>query len=421
MRSVQRPGSLGVRRLLAPNILVPMAILGAVGVSIALLNVGEGPKRPSPRSVSIRERSAPTTSLAGLERTVVDMERRVSANPDDAEAAVRLADTLMRQSRATGDAGLVARAEAVLLGARGVEATRYDVEQMLGSVYLSLHKFRAAIEAAERCRRMRPDDPVNAGILGDAHLELGEYDTAFKAFDEMMRLRPNAASYARVSYARELQGDLPGAVAAMRLAAEAVGGSDLEAIAWHHAQLGELYLQLGDPAQARHAFGVALAAFPEHPLALFGSAKAMVAAGDTAGAVALLKDLATRQSNPDVHALLGELLESSGEHAEASRHYTLAEAAWRSDASEPRHLARFLATRGRALEAVAVAERAAISRQDIYTDDALAWAYHKAGRHDDAERAIARALRTGSRHPDILAHAAAIRGAGAAPGHAPSE
>ena len=39
----------------------------------------------------------------------------------------------------------------------------------------------------------------------------------------MIDRRPNLAGYARVSYVRELRGDLPGAVEAMRLAVAAGG------------------------------------------------------------------------------------------------------------------------------------------------------------------------------------------------------
>ena len=89
--------------------------------------------------------------------------------------------------------------------------------------------------------------------------------------------------------------------------------------------------------------------------------------------------------------------------------YALAEAAWRIDAPEPKNLARFLADRGeKVAEAVVIAEEAARVRHDIFTEDALAWAYFKAGRVEDAKRAIRLALRTGTRDRDILRHAEAI-------------
>ena len=82
---------------------------------------------------------------------------------------------------------------------------------------------------------------------------------------------------------------------------------------------------------------------------------------------------------------------------------------WRVDAPEPKNFARFLAEHNRKIdEAVQIAERAASGRRDIFTEDALAWAYFKAGRIEDARKAMTLALRTGTRDRDIRSHAAAI-------------
>jgi hypothetical protein len=62
-------------------------------------------------------------------------------------------------------------------------------------------------------------------------------------------------------------------------------------------------------------------------------------------------------------------------------------------------------------EAVRLAESAAAERRDIFTEDALAWSYFKAGRLTDAASAIARAQRTGTRDRSIRDHAAAISSA----------
>jgi tetratricopeptide (TPR) repeat protein len=245
--------------------------------------------------------------------------------------------------------------------------------------------------------------------VGDAHLELGDYEEAFNAFDRMMQLRPGAASYARVAYARELQGDLTGALESMRLAAEASEGGDLEAIAWYHSQVGELYLKLDKPIDALREFSTASSAFPGHPFAVVGYAKALEMTGQREQSRALLEDLVRKSPTPDVHARLGDLLAAEGRAQEARRQYALAEAAWRSDAPEPKNLARFLAEHGEKLdEAVTIAEAAAKIRHDIFTQDALAWAYFKAGRVADAKRTIRLALRTGTRDRDILRHAEAI-------------
>jgi tetratricopeptide (TPR) repeat protein len=147
-----------------------------------------------------------------------------------------------------------------------------------------------------------------------------------------------------------------------------------------------------------------------------GYAKAIAAEGDVNGALELLRGLSEKSPTPDLAARTGELLERLGRHAAAERQYALAEAGWRGDAPEPKNLARFLAEHNRKIpEAIAIAEAAAAERRDIFTEDALAWAYFKAGRIADAKRAIAMALRTGTRDAAIRAHAAAIERAATAP------
>jgi tetratricopeptide (TPR) repeat protein len=76
---------------------------------------------------------------------------------------------------------------------------------------------------------------------------------------------------------------------------------------------------------------------------------------------------------------------------------------------QPALLARFLAEHDLNVdEAVRLAEGAASDRHDIFTEDALAWSYFKAGRLSEAATAIDRARRTGTRDRSILFHAAAI-------------
>ena len=140
-----------------------------------------------------------------------------------------------------------------------------------------------------------------------------------------------------------------------------------------------------------------------------GYAKVLAAEGDTVGALELLRRAADRSPTPDLAMRMGDLLARLGKHEDAERQYALAEAGWRGDAPDPTNLARFLAEHDRKIpEAVTIAETAASARHDIFTEDALAWAYFKAGRIVDARRAIALATRTGTRDATIRAHAAAI-------------
>ena len=403
-----------MRRFLELRNLVPVAIIAAVAAMVAYANVRDarGGRRPYTAAPPIGTPGAPRTSRDDLARRAADMEARLATDPDDAGAALLLADALLRQTRVTGNPGLTLRAEQVLTRVLRDDPGSYDANRMLALLYLSQHRFREAIRAGEKNRDARPYDPVNYGVIGDAHLELGDYDEAFAAFDRMMTLRPGAASYARVAYARELQGNLKGAVEAMTLAAGATSPTDPEALAWTRSQVGDLYMQLGKLYEAKAEYAAASQAFPGHPFAVIGYANVVAAEGDVTGALELLRRLAETSPTPDLARRTGDLLRRLGRGDEAERQYALAEAGWRGDAPEPKSLARFLADHGRNIpEAVAIAEAAAADRHDIFTEDALAWTYFKAGRLADARAAIARALRTGSRDVDIRAHAAAIQGA----------
>jgi len=145
---------------------------------------------------------------------------------------------------------------------------------------------------------------------------------------------------------------------------------------------------------------------------MMGYARLLAARGEQSGALTLLQELARTAPTPDLAARTGDLLARLGRRDEAERQYALAEAGWRVDAPEPRNLARFLADHDRKIpEAVAIAVGTSAERHDIFTEDALAWAYFKAGRVADAREAIAQALRTGTADADIRAHAKAIEAA----------
>jgi tetratricopeptide (TPR) repeat protein len=388
---------------------VAVVLLGIVVAVIVRANVQKLAWPRTGADVAPVDPGRATTSRDGLQRTIDATQDRLRRNPTDAQAAVSLADALLRQARVSGNAGLAAVAEQALLRVLKDDPLEYDARRMLAAVYLSEHRFREAIREAARAREQRPADDWNYGVLGDGHLELGEYDQAFAAFQHMMDLRPTAGAYARAAYAFELRGQLERALEAMRLSTDATAPNDPESLAWHHAQMGDLHRQLGHLDAAEFEYRWAERTFPDHPFASAGIARLQAARGDRQGAAAAYERAMSRSPSPDAAERLGDLYMALGRSREASQQYALAEAGWRFDAPQPAALARFLADHDRSIgEAVQLAERTAADRQDIFTEDALAWCYFKAGRLADAEAAMKQARRTGTKDRSILAHAAAI-------------
>jgi tetratricopeptide (TPR) repeat protein len=365
-------------------------------------------RRPEPVA-PLGSTYAPGTSGVSLALVVRDAEARLAQKPDDASVAVRLADAWLRQSRIHGHASLAVKAERLLRPVLLREPDRTDGRRLLIASLLAQHRFREALAEAERASAARPGDAWTQAAIGDACLQLGDYDRAFAAYDRAAADRPDAAAYARVAYGREITGDLAGALRIMTLALDGTNPTDVEQIAWQLVEMGRLYLQADRAADASHSFARAEHVFPGYPAAALGLARVAAARGDHAGA---LTRLSVVPPGPDAWHLQSRALRALGRIADAASAERWAEAAWRIDAPDAIKLALLLAGQpGRAAEAVDVAEIAASERQDIFTADALAWAYHQAGRHADARAMSARAMRTGTADPDLRSRARTIAAA----------
>ena len=356
------------------------------------------------------------TSRASLTRTVGQMTMRLSAHPDEGEAAVRLAEALVRVQRVNNDGRAAIAAEEHLRAFLARAPGDYAAQRMLATVLLSQHRFGEAIALASKASARNPRDAWNFGTIGDGYLELGDYDRAFAAFDTMGRLKPGPPAYARVAYALELKGDLSGALDYMRRAADGTTPNDQELQAWLFTQIGLLQLQQGRVGDAARSFERAEATFPGHPLAIDGLARIKIVEGNLAAARQLYQEQLAKIPTPDVAAVVGDLLVATGESSSAERYYRMSEqielAGWSNGARQPQVLARFLAERNRDIaRAVALADEAAAARNDIFTLDTQAWAYFKAGRLPEAGRIARQALRTGTRDARVLYHAAEIAAA----------
>lgn len=369
------------------------------------------PAFPQRRTAEVLETSRDRLALA-----VNEASARVASQPDNAAAVVRLAGLLLRLQRVNQDdrsgRAAIDRLDAFL----SRHPSHYEAARLKASALVSQHRFRDGIALAHSLIARDPRDAWNYGVAGDAYLELGDYERAFAAFDRMGALQPGPPAYARVSYALELKGDLPGALEYMQRAADGTTPNDAESQAWHFSQIGLLHLQLGRRVEAAREFERALATFPQYPAAIEGLARVRVAAGDLKAARALYREQFARTPATHLAAAIGDLSAALGGAAEARRYHDMAEqierAVWARGQRQPQALSRLLSDHGRdPAAAVSLAEEAAARQRDIFTIDTLAWAYFKAGRLAEASKHSTDALRTGCRDSRLLYHAAEIRAA----------
>ncbi len=271
-----------MKALITATVIVALA-LGALLGGVARESRSATPAAPAPvEAEALRAGFAPGDTQALIGRLQAD----VAARPSDSHPLALLGLAYAQRARETGDAAYVSRADRALRRAVKLEPQDFEALTGLGGVALTRHRFRDALALARRALAAAPTTAAPQGVLGDALLELGRYDAAFAAFDRMAALKPNTSSYARVSYARELRGDVAGAIGAMELALDAAAGRP-EAYAWTSVELGKLHWSVGRAARAASFYRLALAARPGYAPALDALARFEAARGRLGRAVAL--------------------------------------------------------------------------------------------------------------------------------------
>ena len=345
---------------------------------------------------------------------------KLRADPNDQKSRLLLAEAYMQEGRITGNHPYYDAAAMQLL--QEVLKTNPDNFEALccqASLSLTQHHFSQGLALAQQAQEINPNSGYVYGLLTDANVELGHYDQAIKMADKMNQVRPDLGAYARVSYLREVHGDVPGAIQAMDMAVKA-GYTGLEQTEWSRVALGHLYEVSGQLDQAEGYYQQALAMRPNYAYALAGLARVAAARHDYPTAIkdlnlarATVKDYAFTDELVDVYRLNNqpaeadkmaresiEMLAAAAKDAnnnEALGHYTDRELAYA-----------YLKTNelDKALEHAKI--EYARRPDNIDVNETLAWVYYKRGDYKEAARYMAVARRTNSQNPVLLCRAGLI-------------
>lgn len=393
--------------------------LPALALAMGLFLAGAlGPWRSASEdeAVQVPARDAPLTApfVAGgdLEQTIAALQAHLEETPDDAISWSRLGLAYLQRARQSADPTYYGRSEDSFAKALEVDPDgTFETFIGLGTLALGRHDFREALHRGRAALALNEFSPEAHGVIGDAQLELGRYDDAERTFQAMVDLKPNLASYSRVSYLRELYGDIQGAIDAMELALQAAGTP--EDAAWAANQLGELHFNKGDLESAQKFYEMSAARAPEFPEAQTGLAKVEAARGDTEDAIARLDEVVERYPDPGVVILLGDLLAADGRRAEAEERYDLADAIdvlyASNEANTDLESALFAADRGVHLtDALERIRGEYASRESIHVADALAWTLYANGDYRSAEKFSERARSLGTHSALFEFHAGMI-------------
>jgi tetratricopeptide (TPR) repeat protein len=326
--------------------------------------------------------------------------------------ALAEAERLYARYRTTLAHGDLAAADAAVQAGLEAAPGDYDLRKFRLRLLLPHHDFEGLRREAEALKRERPGDADLDGALGDADFDLGRYPEAFAAYERFAARKPSTASFSRIALAREVAGDLRGALQSMDLAADAARASDAEGFAWCRSRAARILLKLNRYAEAEGRLVDALRRVPDHAPSLAVAAEIAARKGLWEPATRLAERSFGLEPEAGVAAALVDYRRAMGDAAGEAR---AKKALAALDANLPedhrlvhRPLALYFSDHGEAPRGLAMAERELKGRKDVYGYDAYAWALYRAGRAADAVEPMKQALARGTVDPLLEFHAGAI-------------
>ena len=344
----------------------------------------------------------------------------IKKNPADTKSKLALASLYIQEARVTGD-HVYYDAAAMQLANDVLKTDSVNFEAMVfkGTIYLSQHHFADGLKIAQRIQQLNPYNAFVYGMLVDANVEMGNYDEAVKNSDKMVSVRPDIRSYSRISYLREIYGDYPGAIEAMKLAVSA-GYPGEESTEWARVHLAQLYENTGDPQNAKMQYAIALQERPNYAYAYAGLGRISRANKNYPEAIqyfvkadSMVVDFSFKDELTDLYLLSGDKQKSE---ASAQQVIDLLSKDAQSGIKNDKigHYAdRELAyaylkvnDNDKALDHALMEYNRRPDNIDV--NETLAWVYFKKNDFVNAQKYISVALKTNSKNPTLLCRAGLI-------------
>jgi tetratricopeptide (TPR) repeat protein len=344
----------------------------------------------------------------------------LKVEPTDLKSNVALAALFIQEARVTGnhmyyDAAAMKHINTDL----NIDTANFNALVFKSLIYLSQHHFAEGLQTAYKAQTVNPYNAYVYGLMVDANVEMGNYDSAVANADRMVSIRPDLTSYSRISYVREIYGDYPGAIQAMRMAVVAGGPGD-ENTEWSRVQLAQLYEKTGDFARADTLYQSSLNLRANYPYAFAGLGRIALASKDYNKAAAYflkadssLADNSVKEELIDVYRLLGQNDKADKTAKELIAGLTKDAAASNSDDNIGHYGDRELAYAYLKINDVDKALDHAMQEynrrpENIDVNETVAWVLYKKGDYAKALPYIRTALKTHSKNPVLLGRAALI-------------
>lgn len=344
----------------------------------------------------------------------------INANPKDLKSQISLANLFIMEARTTGnytyyDKAAMKNIDNVLK----IDAQNFEALTLKSLLYLSQHHFADGLAMATKAQNINPYNAFVYGILVDGNVEMGNYDSAVANAEKMMSIRPDLRSYARASYLREIYGDYPGAIEAMKLAVDA-GVAGEESTEWCRVQLGHLYENSGDNKNAEMNYTIALDNRKNYAYALAGLARIALSNKNYDKAInyykqadSLVNDFSFKEELVDVYQLTGQKDKAAAISKTVIDEMNKNASSAASDENIGHYADRELAYAYLKINEVDKALDHALAEynrrpKNIDANETLAWVYYQKGAYAKAIPYMKVALKTNSKNPVLLCRAGLI-------------
>jgi tetratricopeptide (TPR) repeat protein len=376
----------------------------APNVANAFVDKSPPPEDEGPSRIDLRAYHYTTDQAIGL------FEGRVERDPKDFVSLAMLGEAHALKARESGDPGGYERAEEALRKSLTQSPGYSRARTTLALVLCSRHRFAEGLALAAKVYDENPGNLNALATMGDAQLELGRYAEAEATYQKLLSASTEPSTLARMARLAELKGQTDEAVRLLHQAADDERKTgDAKAATWYQVRLGEISFDAGRLDDAEQTFRAVLQEFPDHHDSTADLGKMRAARGHYDEAIALLKKAAAIAAEPALLAVLGDLHARNGQEELAQRTFARLEQTALRYPEYRRELSLFYSQHDRQLQrALELARQDLEARPDIYGYDALAWALYKEGRPEEAAKAIAEALKLGTRDARLFYHAGMI-------------
>lgn len=350
-----------------------------------------------------------------VQKTTAQLLTEIKKKPGQNKLYLALAKEYLQEGRVSGNFSYYNEASLELIDhVLKIEPKNLDALCLKGTVLMSQHRFEECKQLMEGVALENSYNAYVFGLLTDAHLELGNYNEAILMADKMVGLRPDLRSYSRISYLRELHGDLPGAIEAIQLAISAgyPGGEETE---WARMILAHLYENSGDLIHAEEQYRMALEERPNYPFALSGLGKIAKAKGILNQAIQFQLDAIKIMADASFFEELVELyslnqeLDKMNEYAQLTinslkKDNQIAYKDQKKGHFSDRELAKLYLSIKDYKNALEYSKRDYERRpMNIESCEILAWSYYNLGQFSELKPLIEKAMRTNYKNPEFLA------------------